>query len=115
TRAFGSDPARVATCVRSWIEGCQTAGALACAKHFPGHGRTTADSHITLPVVADDGATLRRVDLVPFNVAIESGVASIMTAHVAYPALDPSGVPATFSSEILRLLRTEAGFDGLVV
>jgi hypothetical protein len=51
TRAFGSDPARVATYVRSWIEGCQGAGALACAKHFPGHGRTTVDSHITLPVV----------------------------------------------------------------
>ena len=53
TRAFGGDPNRVASLVRTWIEGCQDAGALACAKHFPGHGRTTVDSHIALPVVAD--------------------------------------------------------------
>jgi beta-glucosidase-like glycosyl hydrolase len=115
TRAFGTDPQRVATFVRQWIEGCQTAGALACAKHYPGHGRTTTDSHITLPVVDTAAATLCATDLVPFTVAIESGVASLMTAHVAYPALDPSGVPATFSQPILHALRADMGFDGLVV
>jgi beta-glucosidase-like glycosyl hydrolase len=115
TRAFGSDPARVATCVRSWIEGCQGAGALACAKHFPGHGRTTADSHITLPVVDASATSLRDSDLVPFVVAVESGVAALMTAHVAYPHLDASGAPATVSREILGHLRTAIGFDGLVV
>jgi beta-glucosidase len=115
TRAFGSDPDRVATCVRSWIQGCQGAGALACAKHFPGHGRTTVDSHVELPVVEADAETLATTDLLPFQVAVESGVASIMTAHVAYQSLDPAGVPATVSRPILGRLREAMGFDGLVV
>jgi beta-glucosidase-like glycosyl hydrolase len=115
TRAFGDDPNTVATCVRQWIEGCQSAGALACAKHYPGHGRTTVDSHITLPVVEAPAAALRSSDLVPFTVAIESGVASIMTAHVAYPTLDESNLPATLSRTLLGELRTKARFDGLVV
>ena len=115
TRAFGPDPHRVATCVRSWIEGCQAAGALACAKHFPGHGRTLVDSHVELPVVDTDADTLAAMDLLPFEVAVESGVAALMTAHVAYPALDPSGVPATVSRPIMDRLRDGMGFDGLVV
>ena len=115
TRAFGADPNRVATFVRSWIEGCQDAGALACAKHFPGHGRTEVDSHVALPVVTEGADTLRASDLFPFGIAIECGVASIMTAHVAYPALDPSGLPATISPAILGELRERLGFDGLVV
>jgi beta-glucosidase-like glycosyl hydrolase len=115
TRAFGDDPNRVASLVRTWIEGCQDAGALACAKHFPGHGRTTVDSHIALPVVADSAGTLRETDLLPFAIAVESGVAAVMTAHVAYPALDPAGVPATLSPRIMNELRGRLGFDGLVV
>jgi beta-glucosidase-like glycosyl hydrolase len=115
TRAFGGNPDRVASYVRSWIEGCQDAGALACAKHFPGHGRTTVDSHLDLPVVAAGAQTLRDSDLLPFGVAVECGVASIMTGHVAYPALDPSGLPATLSKPILDQLRGSLGFDGLVV
>ncbi len=115
TRAFGDDPNRVASLVRTWIEGCQDAGALACAKHFPGHGRTTVDSHIALPVVNDSADTLRDNDLLPFSIAVESGVASMMTAHVAYPALDASGVPATISGPIMAELRERLGFDGLVV
>ncbi len=115
TRAFGPDPDRVASLVRTWIEGCQHAGALACVKHFPGHGRTTVDSHIALPVVPDSVATLRESDLLPFAIAVESGVASVMTAHVAYPALDPSGMPATLSPPIMAELRERLGFDGLVV
>jgi beta-glucosidase-like glycosyl hydrolase len=115
TRAFGSDPQRVATLVRSWIEGCQAAGALACAKHFPGHGRTTVDSHVTLPVVDAGRDTLESTDLVPFGVAVEAGVASLMTAHVAFPALDPDTRPATVSPGILGDLRRRLGFDGLVV
>jgi beta-glucosidase-like glycosyl hydrolase len=115
TRAFGDDPARVAECVRVWIEGCQTAGALACAKHYPGHGRTATDSHADLPVVAADAATLVRADGAPFDAAIDAGVASIMTAHVAYPTLDPAGGPATLSAPILDHLRRVQRFDGLVV
>jgi beta-glucosidase-like glycosyl hydrolase len=115
TRAFGSDPDQVASLVRSWIEGCQAAGALACAKHFPGHGRTTVDSHMALPVVAEDAETLRDADLLPFAIAVECGVASVMTAHVAYPALDPSGLPATLSRTIMAELRDRLGYDGVVV
>ncbi|HEX6106432.1 MAG TPA: glycoside hydrolase family 3 N-terminal domain-containing protein [Gemmatimonadales bacterium] len=115
TRAFGADPDRVATFVRAWIEGCQGAGALACAKHFPGHGRTTVDSHVELPVVEAEADDLLTGDLRPFEVAVEAGVASVMTAHVAYPALDPAAVPATVSRPILARLREGMGFDGLVV
>ncbi len=115
TRAFGDDPNRVATLVRNWIEGCQGAGALACAKHYPGHGRTAADSHITLPSVDESRESLTATDLVPFRVAADCGVAAMMTAHVAYPALDPSGLPATLSRDIMDSLRRTLGFDGLVV
>ncbi len=115
TRAFGADPNEVATCVRHWVEGCQSAGALACAKHYPGHGRTTVDSHITLPIVEAPAAELRASDFLPFTVAVESGVASIMTAHVAYPTLDDSNLPATLSRTLLGELRTKSRFDGLVV
>ena len=115
TRAFGHDPHRVATLVRNWIEGCQGAGALACAKHYPGHGRTTADSHISLPTVDATRETLTASDMVPFAVAADCGVAAMMTAHVSYPALDPSGAPATLSREIMDGLRHSLGFDGLVV
>ncbi|MFO7893288.1 MAG: glycoside hydrolase family 3 N-terminal domain-containing protein [Longimicrobiales bacterium] len=114
TRAFGADPAAAARQVAAWVEGCRT-GALATAKHFPGHGRTTADSHLGLPVVDVDGATLD-VELAPFRAAVEAGVDAIMTAHVAFPALDPSGAPATLSRPILHgLLRERMGFRGLVV
>jgi len=115
TRAFGDDPNRVASLVRTWIEGCQAAGALACVKHFPGHGRTAVDSHIALPVVAEEARALRESDLLPFTIAVECGVASVMTAHVAYPSLDPSGLPATLSRPIMDELRGPLGFDGLVV
>jgi beta-glucosidase len=115
TRAFGDDPNQVASFVRTWIEGCQDSGALACVKHFPGHGRTTVDSHIALPVVTDPAETLRDGDMLPFAIAVESGVASMMTAHVAYPALDDSGLPATISRPIMAELRERLGFDGLVV
>jgi beta-glucosidase-like glycosyl hydrolase len=116
TRSFGSDPERVGEYAAAWIDACQAEGVLACAKHFPGHGRTTVDSHKTLPRVEASAETIRATDLVPFRRAIERGVASIMTAHVAFPALDPSGAPATLSRPILtELLRNELAFSGLVV
>ncbi len=115
TRAFGADPAEVAEAAAAWIVGCEASGALACAKHFPGHGRTRDDSHDTVPVVHADAKLLKSTDFEPFRAAIATGVSSIMTAHVAYPALDPSGTPATFSPPILSLLREELGFGGLIV
>lgn len=115
TRAFGADPARVSEHVVAWVGGCRAAGALACVKHFPGHGRTTTDSHVELPRVDADRAALE-ADLAPFRAAIRAGVDSVMTAHVAFPALDPSGLAATLSPAILGgLLRGELGFGGIIV
>ena len=115
TRAFGEEPDGVAAAVAAWVVGCEVAGVLACAKHFPGHGRTRTDSHDVIPVVDAEAGLLRQTDLLPFAAAIEAGVSTVMTAHVAYPALDPSGTAATFSRPILDILRAELGFGGLVV
>lgn len=115
SRAFGDDPARVSDAVADWVAGCEAAGALACAKHFPGHGRTRTDSHDVCPVVSGTREELEAMDLRPFRAAIGAGVSSIMTAHVAYPALDPSGTPATFSRPILTILRDRLRFTGLIV
>jgi beta-glucosidase-like glycosyl hydrolase len=114
SRSFGADPLQVSECVAAWIAGCQATGALACAKHFPGHGRTRVDSHDTVPVVEAGRDQLSHTDMVPFRAAIEAGVAAVMTSHIAFPALDPSGTPATFSAPILGLLRSALGFSGLI-
>ncbi len=116
TRAAGSDAVHAGCLVSEWIDACQAEGVLACAKHFPGHGRANADSHLELPVVREGAEHLRRTDLAPFRAAVDAGVASVMTAHVAYPALDASLAPASLSAPIItELLRREMGFDGLVV
>jgi beta-glucosidase-like glycosyl hydrolase len=115
TRAFGEEPAQVAAAVAAWIVGCEAAGALACAKHFPGHGRTRTDSHLNVPLVGASRDLLESTDLLPFEAAINAGVSTVMTAHVAYPALDPTGTPATFSGPILDFLRRRLGFEGLIV
>ena len=116
TRILGSDPERVASLAATWITACQEEGVLACAKHFPGHGRTSSDPRVELPVVHASRQELTEQDMRPFRAAIEAGVAAIMTAHVVYPALDASGAPATLSREILQwLLRQQLGFDGMIV
>jgi beta-glucosidase-like glycosyl hydrolase len=116
TRAISGNPGLVAHLGRAWIEGCQGHHVLACAKHFPGHGRTTTDSHAELPVVSAGADALERTDLLPFAEAVDAGVAAVMTAHVSYPALDPQGGPATLSPAILRaILRQRLGFGGLIV
>ncbi len=115
TRGFGDDPQRVGALGAEWIDACQQESVLACAKHFPGHGRTNVDSHLELPVQDESLTELLASDLVPFRAAVEAGVASIMMAHVAFPALDHSRVPATLSAPTIALLRDDLGFDGLVV
>lgn len=116
TRAIGRDPEMVARLGSEWISACQENHVLACAKHFPGHGRTTTDSHAELPVVNASAEVLEAEDLVPFKLAVVSGVASVMTAHVAFPALDSEGGPATLSRRILsRLLRERLVYDQLIV
>ncbi|MGH7568707.1 MAG: glycoside hydrolase family 3 N-terminal domain-containing protein [Gemmatimonadales bacterium] len=115
TRSFGADPVRVGEHAAVWIRGAQEHGLLACAKHYPGHGRTTLDSHETLPVVATPAAELEAMDGWPFEHAIRAGVGSVMTAFVAYPAWAPSGRAAAFSDEIIGYLREALHFGGLVV
>lgn len=114
-RSFGADPAQVAACGASLIRSMQSGGIAACAKHFPGHGDTDQDSHHDLPVLRHDLARLRDIELPPFAAAIEAGVAAIMTTHVVFEHLDP-GVPATLSAAAIDgILRSELGFDGVVI
>ena len=109
-RSFGSEPGLVARHVAAFVRGLQQQGIAACAKHFPGHGDTSADSHLELPVVGGElGPALAH-----FRAAIEAGAQAMMTGHLLVPALDD--VPATVSRRVLSdLLRDELGFDGLVL
>lgn len=117
TRSFGENPQRVAEFVSEFIKGVEQDGALAAAKHFPGHGDTAADSHIDLPVISASRERLEHLELVPFRAAIAGGVDTIMTGHLSVPALEPDpNTPATLSPKILQgLLRKELGFHGLIV
>lgn len=116
TRAFGTDPARVSQLIAACIEGSRAGGLLATAKHFPGHGDTHEDSHHALPTVAADRDEIMSREIVPFRAAIDAQVPLIMSAHVRYPALDPTGAAATLSRPILTtLLREELGFTGAAV
>src|SRR5215831_12342199 len=117
TRSFGEDPQRVSEFVTEFIRGVQENGGLATAKHFPGHGDTTADSHIDLPMVGADRERLEKLELVPFRAAIAAAVGSVMTGHLNVPALEPDpNAPATLSSHVLTdLLRKQLGFEGLIV
>jgi beta-N-acetylhexosaminidase len=117
-RSFGENPDVVARHVRAYIEGANSDPAnrvLVCAKHFPGHGDTAVDSHLGLARVEADRTRLDAMELKPFTAAIAAGVDSIMTAHLAVPALEPKEIPATVSKNVLtNLLRKEMGFDGLI-
>ncbi len=115
-RSYGEDPELVSRLSAAFIRGAHDGGMMATAKHFPGHGDTTVDSHLALPTVAADLDRLEAVELAPFRRAIEAGVDSVMTGHLAVPALDDSSAPATLSPAILDgLLRRRMGFDGLIV
>ncbi len=115
-RSYGEDPESVAAFTSAFIEGAQAAGALATAKHFPGHGDTAVDSHTGLPVIDVSPQRLEQLELVPFRAAIAKRVGSIMTAHIALPQIEPESLPATLSYKILTgLLRDELTFKGLVV
>ncbi|HEX3557832.1 MAG TPA: glycoside hydrolase family 3 N-terminal domain-containing protein [Pyrinomonadaceae bacterium] len=140
-RSFGEDPAEVARFVAAFIEGAQSNGVIATAKHFPGHGDTATDSHRGLPVINVGRARLDAVELVPFRAAIKAGVGAVMSAHIGLPQIDPTQVsplprdaivrpayaeqevfsenavlPGTLSPVITgSLLRRDLGFDGIVV
>jgi beta-N-acetylhexosaminidase len=114
-RSFGPDPQLVAEMGLAFAGGLESAGVVATAKHFPGHGHTTVDSHYDLPVVDRTRRQLERVDLVPFEAAVKDGIEMVMTAHVVYPALDRRE-PATLSRPILTgILREQMGFEGVIV
>ncbi|MFE7134576.1 glycoside hydrolase family 3 protein [Streptomyces sp. NPDC057638] len=119
-RAFGADPALCARHTAAWVDGLQSVGVAACAKHFPGHGDTATDSHFGLPTIEVGEAVLRERDLVPFQAAVDQGVKAVMTAHIVTPALDAE-YPATLSQKVLngllRAPRAEGGlgFEGLIV
>ena len=114
-RAWGEDPATAGALAAAFSRGAQAEGVLCCAKHFPGHGDTATDSHLALPPLEHSRERLDAVELPPFQAAIAAGVASVMTAHLLLPALDPER-PATLSAAVLTsLLREELGFEGLVV
>lgn len=115
TRSFGADPAAVCAQAAAAVSGLQSAGVAACAKHFPGHGSTNVDSHLSLPTVDVPLSVLRERDLAPFLAAIKAGTQAVMTAHIRVPALT-GNLPATFSIRALgELLRGELGFDGTIV
>lgn len=115
TRSFGSDADLVARHSAAAVSGLQSAGVAACAKHFPGHGATSQDSHHVLPRVEAGADLLHRRELLPFRAAVDAGVRSILTAHIEMPALGGPG-PATLASGVLNdLLRGELGFTGTVV
>ncbi|MFF0057174.1 glycoside hydrolase family 3 protein [Streptomyces microflavus] len=115
-RSFGSDPESVAELVAAQVKGYQGAGVAATAKHFPGHGDTSTDSHTGLPVIGHTREQWEELDAPPFRAAIRARIDSVMTAHIVVPALDPSEDPATLSRPILTgILREELGYDGVVV
>jgi beta-N-acetylhexosaminidase len=116
-RSFGENPQRVAEYVTQFVRGVEENGGLATAKHFPGHGDVSVDSHLALAVVPGNRKQLEGVELVPFRAAINAGVGSIMTGHLSVPAFEPDPtVPATLSPQVLTgLLREELKFRGLIV
>jgi beta-N-acetylhexosaminidase len=114
-RAFGDDPARVSKMVAAAVKGFSDAKVASTAKHFPGHGDTDVDSHTGLPVIKHTRAQWERIDAPPFKAAVAAGVDAVMSAHIVFPKLDPSGDPATLSKRILTgLLRDELGFKGVI-
>ena len=114
-RAWAETPKAAGALAAAFVRGCQAEGVLACAKHFPGHGDTSCDSHLELPLLPHNRQRLEAVELQPFRAAIAADVAAVMTAHLQLPALDAER-PATLSAAVLtQLLRGDLGFGGLVV
>lgn len=118
-RSFGENPEQVGNFVEAYISGAHSDRknpVLVTAKHFPGHGDTTEDSHLALPRLDADHDRIETVELAPFRKAVEAGVDAVMTAHLAVPALEPDNLPATVSGKIVTgVLRDELGFHGLVI
>lgn len=114
-RSYGEDPVKVADMAQAFIKGCHSESVLATAKHFPGHGDTSTDSHVQLPVVKKSLKALEKIEFYPFVELIKEELHAIMSSHISIPALEPKMIPATFSYKIMtELLREKMGFEGLV-
>jgi len=114
-RAFGSDPETVAACGEAFVGAALAEGLIPVAKHFPGHGRTTVDSHLALPAIDAPGESLWALELTPFRRVLQAGCPAVLVAHARYPALDPVW-PASLSPAVIGgLLRGRLAFDGLVL
>jgi len=114
-RSFGSDPQLVSRMARAYIRGAQSAGIMATAKHFPGHGDTSTDSHMELPTIDIERTRLDAIELPPFRAAIEEGVGGVMSAHIALPRIETENLPATLSPKMLTgVLRDELHFNGVI-
>ncbi|MBD2292306.1 beta-N-acetylhexosaminidase [Anabaena sphaerica FACHB-251] len=114
-RAFGTTPATASQSAREYYQGLRERDILGCAKHFPGHGDTSTDSHLELPILNLSLEELRKRELIPFQTLIQEQIPLIMTAHILFPQIDPE-VPATLSKTILNhILREELNFQGVVV
>ncbi|MFD1066891.1 beta-N-acetylhexosaminidase [Oceanobacillus locisalsi] len=115
-RSFNENPQKVAAFGEAMMKGLQDAGVMTSLKHFPGHGDTSVDSHLDLPVISHEMDQLENVELVPFQACIQAGADSVMTAHVYFPAIEPqANTPATLSKQVyVNLLREKIGFQGAI-
>lgn len=115
TRSFGSDSKRVSEVAVAYERGARAGGCLPVIKHFPGHGDTTVDSHLGLPIIGKSLEELEQLELIPFKRSIEGGAEAVMSAHIMYPKIDPQ-FPATLSKTILTdVLRKKLNFDGIII
>src|SRR5665648_316036 len=116
-RSFGQSPRKVAACSLAYVKGLQENGIIATAKHYPGHGDTQTDSHLTLPQLPYTRARLDSVELFPFHKLTDAGVGAVMTAHLNVPQLDAEpGIPSSLSSKIVEdILRKEWNYKGLII
>ncbi|MBM4135550.1 MAG: glycoside hydrolase family 3 protein [Nitrospira sp.] len=115
TRSFGEDPETVLFFGCRMIRILQGNGVAACGKHFPGHGDTEVDSHISLPLIKKELPLLENTELVPFRRAIKAGVKMIMLGHLSVPAIDPSGIPVSLSEKAIRYLKDKMEFRGITI
>lgn len=116
TRSFGDNPEKAGILGAAWANGSETAGVIPTVKHFPGHGDTSYDSHINLPSIDVDFDTFTKRELVPFMYLIKQNVPAVMSGHLSFPKIDPTGTPASLSKYFLTdLLRGQLGFKGLII
>lgn len=115
-RSYGDTPEQVSEYALQAMKGYLDGGVLASAKHFPGHGDTAMDTHVSLPVIDKSLEELEALELKPFRALIEAGCPAVMTTHILFPQLEPGGVPGTMSRRIITgLLKERLGFQGLVI